>query len=507
MGDRNSDMMLLRKIDAELSSLGAISSLLRYDAETIMPKAAIEERAVHTSYIDRKYHELRTSKVLQQCVAKLSQKEMFAKLSLVDQKIVARHKKKLLRYLNVPPEFVEELSRARTLAGSAWERAREKNNFKVFMPHLKKLVELKKKEAKLIDPHEHPYNVLLDDFEEGMTISELDVFFPELKVGIIEILENVQHSKVYKEKTKEKTKHFVLERDDEKKIVQDIMERILPEKKRYLLGSSIHPFSTIISPNDVRITTAYRKDQPFFSFTSVTHEAGHALYDLGMGKKLADTILFDAPSYGMHESQSRFWENHVTKSENFWEYYYPIYKRLCKSKIPTKQQLFREINKVSPSLIRIESDEVTYALHIIIRYEIERLLLEGKISVEDLPKEWNARYKKYLGITPKSDKEGVLQDVHWSDALFGYFPTYALGTMYAAMLYAAMQKDIDCDRKIRTGKFGDLREWLRVHVHEYGAMYSAEEIITKACHTHPSPKFLIGYLKEKYYPIYHVRVE
>jgi carboxypeptidase Taq len=271
---------------------------------------------------------------------------------------------------------------------------------------------------------------------------------------------------------------------------------------------SIHPFSTSIGYDDVRITTNFGREQPLFAFFSTMHEAGHALYELGLPKgKFKDTVISDAPSLGLHESQSRFWENMIGHSKAFWKYFYPFFQRTFSEQL--KKIDFNEwyfyVNNVKPSPIRIEADELTYCLHVILRFEIEMDLMDGKLKVSELPGIWNEKMEEMLGIIPRNDKEGVLQDMHWSCGDFGYFPTYSIGTIYAAQLFNQLVKEKpEVTQQIARGEFKNIIEWLRGHVYEYGRMMTADEIIKKACHERLNPQIFVSYLKEKYYSLYEI---
>ena len=283
-------------------------------------------------------------------------------------------------------------------------------------------------------------------------------------------------------------------------------QTILQEDKRYYVAESVHPFTTRISFDDVRLTTAVRKGLPLFSFTGAAHEAGHALYELGIHEKLKHTGLRDAPSFGLHESQSRLWENQIMRGEEYWKHFYPKYqKTFPKLKKIKFQDFFFAMNQVKPSLIRIECDELTYCLHVIIRYEIEKQIFnkQVKVKAKDLKTLWNNKYHEYLGVTPKHDTEGILQDVHWVEGMFGYFPTYAIGTLYSAMLFDQMHKDIsNLDQQLRRGKVESVRKWLKKHVHKYGREMTSEQIVFKATGKHLSAKPFLKYLEKKYSNLY-----
>ncbi|MDP3734145.1 MAG: carboxypeptidase M32 [Nanoarchaeota archaeon] len=500
----NQHLQELKKMERELKLLGGTAALLHWDRSTMIPKKAVPQRAEQLSYLSSLIHDKLTSPHLKKTIKALG--AVTPKLSLIDRRIVQEYQKNLHKIEKIPKSHVEAFSKLEIESAHAWEIAREKKQFSHFAPYLEKVLAMKLKEARFVDPKKHPYNVLLDDFEEGMTFEKLDPVFEKLKTGLIEIITTIKKSAQYKQQ-KDVLASVSFPVDAQKKVAADIKNRILQAPDRHTDAESVHPFTTRISDDDVRITTAYREGQPLFSFTSTVHESGHALYELGFSPQLRGTTLCDAPSFGLHESQSRLWENQIVKSREFWKFYYPYYITMFPAlKKISLEQFYSLVNQVRPSLVRIECDEVTYCLHIVIRYELEKSLLEGKLKVKDLPQAWNEKYKQYLGVTPKNDVQGVLQDMHWSEGLFGYFPTYAIGTMYSAMIFRQLQQDHPAVLKeISHGDFTTVRRWLKEKIHRHGSMYLSEEIITKACRKNLTPDDFIDYLKNKYYSLYGIK--
>lgn len=500
------ELSKLKEIEKEISMLKSANALLYWDRATILPAKAVPQRSEQAAYLSRLIHEKLISKELKKIINFLSEPKHFKKLDKISQLIVKKYQKDLKKLSKIPTSHVEEFSRLCIKSLGAWEKAREKKDFKVFQPYLEEVLKMKLKEVKYVDSKSNPYNVLLDDFEEGMTVEDVKKVFEKLKYGLLELIAKIKTTDKYlksKQLTNKLNKlSFPIEK--QKEIIEDIRKMILVDMDRTIIAESVHPFTNTISADDVRITTAYRKGQPLFAFTSTAHECGHALYELDFDPKLRDTILFNAPSYGLHESQSRIWENQIMRSEEFWKYYYPKFKKKFPSlKNMKRPEFYGLMNQVKESLVRIECDEVTYCLHIIIRFELEVALLEGKIKVKDLPKEWNKKYKEYLHVTPKNDKIGVLQDMHWSEGLFGYFPTYAIGTMYSAMLYKQMLKDNSkLMQEIRKGKVDTVRNWLKENVHKYAGKYLAKDVVKKATGKELSPDDFLEYLNEKYGKIY-----
>ena len=497
----------LNQIEKELYLLHGAAALLRWDQSTIMPKNAIEQRGDQNAYLSKIAHEKVTSPELRRIVNKLSRKGNYRKLSKLNKIRIKELKKDIDKANKIPASFVEKESRLITAAGAAWEKAREKNDFKIFEPYLRKIVGMQIEYAKLINKKEHPYNVLFDDYEEGMKMEDIDKVFSKLKPELITLINKIKKSEKYK-KQKNILSKLQFPPEIQKKLVKDITKRIGLDGDRALIGESVHPFTIGISNDDVRITTAYRLGKPMFSFGSTIHEAGHALYYLGYPEKLKNTILFGASSYGMHESQSRFWELQIVARKEFWDFYYKTFKNSYKSlKNISKEKFYELINQVKPSFVRIEADELTYSLHIVIRYELEKALMEGKLKVKDLPKAWNKKYEEYLGVKPRNDKEGVLQDVHWSHGSIGYFPTYVLGTIYAAMLFNQMQKeDKNLKKNIQKGNFKPILGWLRKNIHSKGATMMTKDIIKKCCKKDLDPDDFVTYLKGKYSKIYKLQL-
>lgn len=493
------DLEIINKYQKEIILLGQVSALLGWDQQTYMPKKGVHARAEQSAILSAVIHEKFLSDEFFSAVQRL-QKE---KLDKITAFLVQKLNKELSKARKIPKEFVENLSKAQSLSFNAWQEARVKNNFSIFRPHLEKITELRRQQADYLNSFlklNNRYDALLDGFEEGMTQTKLKPLFNELKIGLITLLKNIKESKEYKNQ-----KETLLKKDFPKEIqiefANDVFKRIgLPEGSSRI-DFAEHPFETRIGTNDIRITTNVRSD-PLFAFGSTIHEAGHALYELHLSESGELDFLRDAPSTGLHESQSRFWELLIGLQKPFWEFYFPKFNDKFKLNGSLDQWL-REINAVKPTLIRIESDEVHYCLHIIIRFEIETDLLEGKIQVKDIPKIWNEKMKQYIGVTPKTDKEGAMQDVHWSEGYFGYFPTYAIGTMYAAQLYYAMKKDIpEMDNKIKKGNYSKIREWLKENVHKHGAEMHAEDIIKKATGEGLNPNRFLDYLNNKYKEIY-----
>ena len=496
----NQDLPFINQYQKETALLGYVLAGLGWDQLTYMPEKALDSRSEQISYLSHLIHKKTIDDSLYAALQRLKKRKDLTSKQLLILKKVLRDVEKSRK---LPEEFVKKLSKTTSLAYQAWQKARDTKDFKVFQPYLQEIVELKKQECAYIKKPGHPYNSLLDSFEEGMTVEKLKPVFEKLRKELIVLLRKIQQSEVYR-KQKKTLLGKKLPLDKQKELCYDLIKRVGLTDDASRLDLSTHPFTQTLGVHDVRITTNFR-DDPLFSFDSTLHEAGHALYELQLPEEDAYTVLGIAPSLGIHESQSRFWENMIGKSRCFWNYYFPKFKKTYGLK-GNFEQMYREINFVHPHFIRIESDEVTYCLHIILRFELELGLLEGSLKVHDLPKVWNAKMKEYLGITPKNDVEGVLQDMHWSQGAIGYFPTYALGTIYAAQLYEQLVKEHpSVEREIARGDYTFIQNWLKSNVHRVGSKMLADEIIQKICGTGLNVDSYIHYLNQKYSQLYNFK--
>ena len=493
------------KQQKDLSILGGIGALIGWDQMTYMPKMGAQDKSEQSALLSKISHEKVVSDEFWNHIQSLNKETIYKDLSEKDKNVVKRLYRDVEKSRKVPSSFVEKMSRTTTLAYQNWEKAREKNDFKLFSPHLERIIDLEKEYCNFFDIPGPRYNTLLDDYEEGMTADILQKEFNYLKKELVEILDKIKNSEIYKDQKEIKVN---IDANEQEKLCNIVTEKMLLPKEKTRLDESIHPFTTSMGDNDVRITTSFRRKGPFFSFFSTIHEAGHALYELGMPKdEYKDTVISDSPSLGLHESQSRFWENMIARSKPFWRYFYPVFQDIAKDQLSgiDFEKWYRAINKVRPSLIRVEADELTYCLHVILRFEIELDLMQDKIDVNDLPTIWNEKMDEILGIIPGNDVEGVLQDMHWSGGSFGYFPTYAIGTIYSAQIYNQIKKENkNIESEIENADFTNILDWLRNNIHIYGRSMTADEIIKKCCGDGLNSKVFIDYLKDKYYKIYQI---
>ncbi|MDC7125822.1 MAG: carboxypeptidase M32 [Spirochaetales bacterium] len=498
----------LKKIVRELYLLEHAQAVLSWDQETKMPEAANEERSEQLALMEGILHQKLTSPEIGRLLSALGadedRPEGKGDFSIEDKAFVREVFRSYKRAVKLPESLVTELARQTGFAHSSWIKAKNNSDFSIFEKNLEKIIELNREKAEKIGYKEHPYDALLDEYEPWMTTCRVEEVFVPLGKKL---------SKLTKEIVKAKQVDTSFLEQAYPVDIQDSFGRTVVSSLGYpfnrgRLDLTEHPFTTTLGSDDVRITTRYEEDLVLSGLFSNIHECGHALYELGMGDAVRGNILSTGVSLGVHESQSRFWENMIGRSFQFWEYFLPAFKKA----FPEQTQgvdvdtFYRAVNKVTPSFIRTEADEVTYSLHVILRFEIEKAMLSGDIKVSSLPDEWNKRMKSLLGIVPKNDAEGVLQDVHWSAGLIGYFPTYALGNLYAAQFMSAMKKSLpQMDEIVSKGDFGTILSWLREHIHQYGMVYPAGELCLRATGEDLNPDYFTSYLDKKYSNIYGLR--
>jgi len=486
----------------EIADLQSASSLLQWDQETYMPSGASEFRSRQIATLSGLAHEKFTSGEIADLVAEILESNqndpMFKRSLLQIQKDLSR-KQKFSR------SFIEKQSIAISKAFENWEYARSINNFSPFSSPLKTIIELKKEECELIGIKEHPYDVLVDEFEPGMKKIRLDEIFSKLLPQLKLLFEEIQSSK-YQPSNKFLFGHF--NKSQQWELGVKILQKIGYDFKRGRQDVSTHPFTITMSPDDVRVTTRISEDNFQEMLWSCLHEAGHAMYEQGLLAKEYGFPGSEAASLGIHESQSRLWENQIGRELPFWEGQYSTLKECFPNQFSGIElsEFYKGINLVEPSLIRTNADELTYHFHVYIRYSLECLLLENQLQVQDLPDAWNEMYKQYLGILPKSPIEGVLQDVHWAHGSFGYFPTYSLGSLYAAQFYAAAEKsNPKLEQELKQGNTAQLLQWLKNNIFEKGRLFDSEEICNLATGTGLNPDIFISYLKKKYKTVYNLQ--
>ena len=484
----------------EISLLGSAASVLHWDQEVHLPAKGHEHRSNQVSLIARMTHEQFTSPKIGEMLSSAESSKMLDADASVN---VRELRRSYDRATKIPASLVEEMTKTAVLGHQAWIDARKKSDFPTFKPWLGKMLDLKRQEAKCVGYTTTPYDALLDEFEPHETTENLKRVFESLRGPLVELVGKIAASG--------------------KKAPLEILERKYPAKEQEALSReaskqigfdfdagrldvSVHPFCTGIGPGDTRMTTRY--DESYFgdAFFGVLHESGHGLYDQGLPDKHWGTPLGDAISLGIHESQSRMWENLVGRSKSFWKFFFPK----AQAAFPHLKDVMLDqwhfaVNDVRPSFIRTESDETTYNLHILLRFELEQAMLSGEMNVDDLPSEWNARMKKYFGLTPPDDAKGVLQDTHWSGGAIGYFPTYTLGNLYAAQFFEQARKDLgDLDASFSHGDFAALLQWLRDNIHQHGKRYTATELVKRVTGRELSAEPLLNHLRKNARELYGV---
>ncbi len=492
----------------DVQHLSSAISMLHWDQETYMPPGAGRGRAEQLSALEGLAHDKSVGPEMERLLSKwVDLKSGQVKGEARDW---AEEARALLREVwrdynkatKLPSEFVRRFGKASSLSEQVWVEARKKSDFSLFAPHLKTMVALKKEEIGYIGYQASPYDALLDDYEPGMTVAKLVPLFASLKAQLAPLLEKIVHSPV---QPKADFLHRAYPPEKQLAFGQQVLEAMGFDFNHGRQDLSAHPFTTSFHPTDVRITTRVEADDLLSSLFSSIHEGGHALYDQGLDPDLFGTPLGEALSLGIHESQSRLWENGVGRSKPFWKHFYPILQKTFSEGLTgvDPETFYAAVNRVRPSLIRVEADELTYNLHIMIRFEIERALIEENLPVEALPSLWNEKMRQYLGITPDSDADGVLQDIHWSGGAFGYFPTYTLGNLCGVQfLNQAKKERPDLEEEIAKGNFLPLKKWLNEKVHRWGRRYSSDDLIRRVTGESLNPDYFVRYLKEKFSPIY-----
>jgi len=468
---------------------------MSWDSETYMPQESVKNRALARAELSVLSQQLLLRPEFVDLVDKASKQE---DLNEYERGVVRVLQRSIRIAKSFPPWFVAEFSKVTEEASVAWRNAKEKNDYELFKPYLAKIIELSRKAADFLGWEDHPYDALLDLHEEGLRSRDTDKLFPYLEGEIKRVLDQVMASGVFP-----KT-HPLEESKYDPKALERVNIEILkmlnyPLGTRARLDVSPHPFTISMDVYDVRITTRYEGYDFKRSILSVVHEYGHALYELQIDENLATTPLAGGVSSGIHEGQSRFWENIVGRSIAFIEQIYPILKEyLDFIKNYSVEDIYHYFNIVKPSLIRTEADEVTYNLHIILRYNLEKLMMSGEINVNDLPELWNQYMDQLLGVKPTNYSEGILQDIHWSMGSLGYFPTYTLGNLVAAQMRYHMLREIDIDDAVRNRDFKRIMSWQREKIHRWGSTYQPKELLKKAFNEEYEASYFIKYLEEKY---------
>lgn len=487
----------------KIKNLSNILDVYSFDASTGAPPGGVEARSKAMGYLSTELFNMRVSEEMSEYLKHLD--ETKDNLDVETLAMFRLSKKLYSDNKDIPAALMTKYNELRVKSHVVWEEAFAKDDFSIFAPYLDQIIKLKK-EMLVIRAEktgQHPYNILLDDYEPGLTMDDCDKFFAELKSTIVPLLKKIMDTNKVIDKSP--VKNFV-QIENQRKIARLLAEKAGFDFNRGLIRESVHPFCSGLHKNDVRMTTNYHENDFLNSLYSTLHETGHAIYEQSKSDDIANTILDSGISMGIHESQSRFYENVLGRSLHFWNAMLPQIKVFLPADMQnlTPEQMYQINNIVRPSFIRIEADELTYSLHIMIRYEMERLMFSQDIDVNELPSLWNKKYEEYLGLTPPSAAKGILQDVHWCEGFMGYFPSYAIGSALSSQLMHHMSKEIDVYSELEKGDFSKITAWLTEKIHKYGSIYQPKELLEKSIGEQLDSKYYTDYLVEKFSKLYNL---
>ena len=497
MSDRSSAIARLGALVGEIVDLRHAASLVGWDERVSMPPGGVAVHGDMAATIQRIAHEKFTSAELGHALEDAAREVESLPPDSEAARLVNVTAHDYRRAVRVPSEYVEEHAHVSSAAHQAWKEARAQSRYSTFQPHLEKVVRLGQQYAGFFQPVAHPYDALMDPYEPGILTSEIQEIFGVLRPRQVELVRAIQERPV-------EEAPFAKADYDEREMLAFSTEVISAfgfDWNRGRQDKSTHPFATPIGSDDVRITTRFDNHHPFEMLFAAMHETGHALYEQGVSPAWNRTLVRGGASLGVHESQSRLWENVIGRSRPFWQHFFPRLQQRFPPQLGgvTLDAFHRGINQVSPSLIRVEADEVTYNLHVMVRVEIEIAMVTGAISTGDAPAYWNSKMKEYLGVVPDTDANGILQDMHWSIGLLGYFATYTLGNLIALQLWEKYtEDDPQWAERIRRGEFGTLREWLRAALHQHGRSYQPRDLVMRITGHPVSTEPYLEYLESKY---------
>lgn len=491
----------LIKLQDKTSAYAHAMGLMNFDGETIAPSGTSANRAHAMGILSEEMYKMATGEETVKLLEFLDSNN--DELDLREKRMVFLLLKDLRFMEKIPMEEYIAYQQLLVESEDAWRKAKVKNDFKSFAPYLEKVYETVRKFASYVKPEMDPYDFWLNEYEDGLDMATCDKFFSEIKEGLVPLLKRISE----KPQVDDSCLKGNFSDAKQEEFALYLMDIIGLDKEHVGLATTEHPFTTSLGSHfDERITTHFQSDNVASSLYSVVHEGGHALYDTGSEDSLAYTVLDGGVSMGIHESQSRFYENILGRSRAFIELIYPKLVELFPENFSdvSVEDVYKAVNKVEPSLIRTEADEATYSLHIMVRYELEKKLLHGELEVKGLPQEWNRMYKEYLGIDVPDDAHGVLQDTHWGSGLVGYFPSYALGSAYGAQFFNKMKESVDVDTAIKNGDFRSINDWNREHIWKHGSLYTPQEILDMVYEEPFNPKHYLNYLENKFTEIYNL---
>lgn len=463
----------------EIADLNKATGLLGWDQRVMMPPAGAAVRAEVLATLGKIAHEKFTSDEMGKLLEDLRPYEESLPYDSDEASLIRVARRDYEKSVRVPASLRAEMSRASAQAQQVWVEARQRSDFNHFLPMLERQIELRHRYIECFPPAEDPYDILLDDYERDMRSAEVQQTFERLKQGLVPLIQLIQGNT---DRVSDAPLHGYFPIEQQKTFCTEVVKHFGFNENSWRLDATVHPFASSIATNDIRITTRYFEDFISPALFGSMHECGHGLYENGVSPSLERTLLARGASLGLHESQSRMWENLVGRSLSFWKYFYPKLQQLFPQQFSMirLEEFYRAINKVQPSFIRVEADEATYNLQFILRFEIERGMISGEIPLKDLPEVWNNRFHEYLGLDIPNDSLGVLQDIHWSMGLIGYFPTYSLGNIISCQIWEKITEAIpDLYQQFERGQFMPLREWLRENLHKHGRKFTPRETLQK----------------------------
>jgi carboxypeptidase Taq len=487
---------------AELTDLGRAARVLGWDQQVMMPRGGAAGRADQMATLGRLIHEGLISEEIGALLEEVRPYEESLPSESEEASLIRVARRDYDKAVRVPPQLSAEMARAAALGHEVWLEARAASNFGTFLPTLAKNVELKHRYIECFDDGDEPYDILLDDYEHAMKTSEVRAVFARLKEKLVPLIASAREADAVDASCLEGPFPIA----PQKTVVRSILGRFGMEDQAWRLDETAHPFASSFSLADIRLTTRYAENSLTGLFAAM-HEFGHGLYEAGSDPALERTPLVGGVSLGLHESQSRLWENLIGRSRPFWQRFYPEARDAFPEALGAVEleEFWRAVNRVSPSLIRVEADEVTYNMHVILRFELEQEILAGSVALDDLPREWNARMKEYLGVDVPDDAQGVLQDVHWSGGIIGYFPTYTLGNVMSVQIWETLRLELpDVDAQIEAGEFSELREWLREKLYRHGRKFTPRETLALVVGGPIDPEPYLRYLELKVSEVYGV---
>lgn len=467
-------------------------SIINFDKMTVAPAGGNEYRDERTAFLSGELFSISTDDEMIEILSKLKDADIDSDI----KKSIQMEYKDIVEAARVPKDFYIDYQNLVSTSHNYWLKAKQEDDYSIFEPYLKQVIEKTKQMYLYMDPETDPYDKMLDRYEPGMNKAKYDEFFGALKESVPALIRKV----VERQNADDSFLYIDYDIEGQKKFMEHLLKYLHFDPEWSYQGETEHPFTDWVCENDCRTTTKYLPNNAISAILSTVHECGHAWYAHNVDDKYDGTALLSNISFGMHESQSRLCENYLARTESFWKANYPVLKETFPEQLGevSLDEFVAAINVARPSLVRTESDELTYPMHILIRYEIEKGLFDGTISTEALNETWNAMYEKYLGVKVTSDREGILQDDHWADGAIGYFPTYALGTAFAAQFMHQMRKDIDVDSLLENSHYDEIMKWLRENIHRYGCRYKAEEVLEKCTGEKFNPEYYIKYLEEKF---------